>query len=153
VEPVARGLATDRAEVIAFARSADPAFWSEPSVVEGWTNHDLLAHLAGGNDQLLQIILRAVTSRRALERGALDPNTDAENEQRVAERRSWTIEALIEELQRDGHEVQELMSRLMNSDRDVMLADSTMSLGNFLRIVEHERHDHLHLDQLRSSAL
>ena len=117
VRPVAEQLASDRRRVIDFARAAALETWSQPSAVDGWTNKDLLAHLAGGNDQMLQTILRAVTSRTPLDSAALDPDTDAENAARIAERRSWTIDALIAELERDGEEVQQLLSQLTDDRR------------------------------------
>jgi hypothetical protein len=66
VQPVARMHRDDRAAVVAFARAQPAAFWAQPSVVDQWTNQDLLAHLAGGNDQLLQALLRAATGSLAL---------------------------------------------------------------------------------------
>lgn len=129
VRPIASVLWTDRQRVIEFARS--------------------LAHLAGGNDQLVQIILRAVTSREPLAASAMQPDTDAENAARVEERRSWTIDALIAELERDGDEVQELLSRLTDRHKDLQLDGLRLTLGQFLSIVHHERHDMEHLQQMK----
>jgi hypothetical protein len=102
VKPLAGTLARDRSDVIAFACSREPGFWSRPSCVDGWTNHDLLAHLAGGNDQLVQTVLRAVTAGAILPPSDLQPDTDAENARRIEERRAWSIADLIATLERDG---------------------------------------------------
>jgi uncharacterized protein (TIGR03083 family) len=151
VVPVAAKLAADRAAVIEFARSVPPGDWSRPTGDPGWSCKDILAHLAGGNDQLLQTILRAVTAREPVAAAALDPDTDAENARRVAERRPWTVGQLIAELVRDGDEVQQLLSRLSDDDRARSQPGSDMTLGRFLRIVHDERHDDLHLRQLRQA--
>jgi uncharacterized protein (TIGR03083 family) len=149
VRPVAEHLAADRQRVVDFARAAPPEVWAQPSAVDGWTNKDLLAHLAGGNDQMLQTILRAVTSHTALDPAALDPDTDAENDARIAERRSWTIDALITELERDGEEMQSLLAQLTDDDAGVRPGNAKWTLGQLLGIVERERHDREHLVQMQ----
>jgi hypothetical protein len=148
VRPVAAQLAADRARVLEFARAASTELWLQPSAVEGWTKKELLAHLAGGNDQMVQTVLRAVTSHTPLDAKTLDPDTDAENAARVAERRVWTIEELIAELVRGGDEMQELLSQLTDSDADVRLGSARWTLRQLLKVVERERHDHEHLSQI-----
>ncbi|MEX0682767.1 MAG: maleylpyruvate isomerase N-terminal domain-containing protein [Dehalococcoidia bacterium] len=150
VEPVAVVLAEDRRLVIDFTRSVRRDIWEWDSGVEGWTCKDILAHLAGGNDQLSQTLLRKVVACEPLEASVMDVDTDGENARRVAERRSWAVERLIAELQTDGDEVQELLSRLTEDDEQ--LRDGLpMTLGAFLQIVLHERHDWEHLEQLRGA--
>jgi uncharacterized protein (TIGR03083 family) len=149
VQPIAQVLAEDRRAVIDFARSAPAASWDEPGALEGWTRRDILAHLAGGNDQLVQLILRAVTSGEQLDAAQLNPDTDAENARRVAERRVWSIDALISELERDGDEVQSLLSGLTPEHESLKQEGSSFTLGQFLEIVRHERHDFEHLRQMR----
>ena len=147
--PVAEQLAADRRIVIAFARAAPPELWAKPSAIDRWTNKDLLAHLAGGNDQMLQTILRGVTTRADLDPKALDPDTDADNAARIAERREWTVDALIAELERDGEEMQSLLSQLSDDDERLHPAGAKWTLGDLFKIVERERHDVEHLEQMR----
>jgi uncharacterized protein (TIGR03083 family) len=148
VEGTAKVLDSDRGAVVAFVRGVAPAFWDRPSPVEGWANRDLLAHLAGGNDQLLQTLLRAATGRTQLDPGALSLDTDEENAVRIEQRRAWTIEQLIAELERDGAEVQLLLANLRVEDEAKRFEGFDLTLGQFLRIVLRERHDHEHLQQL-----
>lgn len=145
VQPVATVLDEDRRAVIDFAGSVPATAWDEPSALEGWTRKDILAHLAGGNDQLLQILIRAAVAGEDVEPALLDPDTDAENARRVAERRSWTIDALIAELERDGDEVQSLLAQLTREHESLKQPGTTFTLGQFLEIVRHERHDREHL--------
>jgi uncharacterized protein (TIGR03083 family) len=152
VEPITKQLFADAAEVVAFVKAAPSEFWARPSVVDGWLNRDVLAHLAGGNDQMVQTVLRAVVVGEAIDAGVLDPDTDAENEERVRERRSWPIERLLAEFERDGEEMQDLLSKLTDEHSDLRLAGTELTLGKLMRIVEHERHDMLHLEQLRAAV-
>jgi hypothetical protein len=147
---LAEQLAADRVRVIDFAKSAPPAIWEQASGADGWTNKELLAHLAGGNDQMLQTILRAVTSGATLDARDLDPDTDAENAARVAERRTWSIDALIAELKRDGEEMQSLLGQLTDDNALHRPADARWTLAQLFEIVRHERHDAEHLAQMRA---
>lgn len=152
VEPVASQMRSSRRQVIDFARAAPPEFWDRPSVLEGWTNKDLLAHLAGGNDQMLQDILRPVVAGKEVDPKVLEPDTDGENARRVDERRSWSLERLIDALERDGAEMQDLLSRLEESARDIKPGGASWSLEALFRAVYKENHDIEHLEQLRAAA-
>ena len=149
VAEIAETLVEDRRALIAFAREQPLAFWDEASAVEQWTNRDVLAHVSGGNDQLVQIALRGVISRKPLGPEMWSIDTDAANARGVAARRGWPIERLIAELEEDGDELQDLLSELSEDDRTASIGSPTMRLGDFLRIVGEERHDREHLRQLR----
>jgi hypothetical protein len=153
VEPIARLLADDNGELVTFARAAPRDVWDRASEVPGWTNKHILAHLAGGNDQLVQIIVRNVIAREPLDASLLDVDTDAENAARVTERVAWPVRRLIAELEAGEEEMQGLLSQLTEDDRDYRKGGFPMTLGQFLRIVEKERHDMLHLEQLKKTAL
>lgn len=150
VAPTANQLAEDRTEVIAFARSIPEAEWTRLSGVEAWTCKDLLAHLAGGNDQLLQVMLRKAIAGERLEASLMDVDTDRENAMCVAERGDWPVERLIAELEADDEELQHLLSQL-NQDHEHLQDGLPMTLGSFLQIVRHERHDMEHLTQLKAA--
>jgi hypothetical protein len=149
VEPVASQLRESRREVIEFVRARDAFFWPKPSVVEGWTNHDLLAHIGRGNDQMLQDILRAVVAGREVPNEVLEPDTDAENERRVAERRAWAVQRVISELEEAGAEMQELLAGLRAEHAELHPAGASWTLEGLLQVVLAEDHDREHLDQLR----
>jgi hypothetical protein len=151
VASVASRLAQDRAELIAFARSAPAEWWERPSVVDGWLNRDILAHLAGGNDLLLQRLLHSAVTGEPPDPSVFALDTDDENARGVAQRRSWSIPQLIDELERGGAEVQALLAQLTEDDRERRWGGYPITLGRFLHIVEEERHDHEHLEQLRTA--
>jgi hypothetical protein len=79
-------------------------------------------------------------------------DTDAANARGVAARRSWPIERVIAELEEGGEELRELLSELGDEDETASIGSPTMKLGDFVRIVGHERHDREHLRQLRSGG-
>lgn len=149
VAPAAGLLAADRAAVSEFARSLPAEAWDRQSEVEGWTYKHILAHLAGGNDQLFQVILRKVIAREPLDPALLNVDTDAENAARVAERVAWPIDRLLDELDETGDEVLDLLARLTEEDREYRGGAFPMAVGQFVQIVERERHDMIHLAQLR----
>ncbi len=118
-------------------------------MVDEWTNKDILAHLAGGNDLLVQTLLRSLTAGESPDPRTLAPDTDRDNARRVAERRSWSIVQLIAELERDSDEVLGWLSELSDDHRDLAPDGLGMTVGQFLRIVQEEHHDLIHLEQLR----
>ncbi len=150
VAPVAEKLRRDRNDVIEFARSVEPDAWARPSNVENWTCKDILAHLAGGNDQILQQLLRAVVAGENVDPAIFSVDTDAENARAVAEQTRKPVGALIDELVRDGDEIQDLLSSLDES-HEQLKQDLPFTLGQFIQIVEKEGHDLLHLAQLREA--
>ncbi|MEX2227820.1 MAG: maleylpyruvate isomerase N-terminal domain-containing protein [Dehalococcoidia bacterium] len=151
VAPIARTLAQDNRALLEFARAQPLEFWDRASVAEGWRNRDILAHVGGGNDQLLQIVLRATISRKPLGPETFGIDTDDANARGVEERRAWPIDRVIAEIEERQEETQYLFSQLSDTDRDVR-GGSPMTLGDFLRLVQEERHDREHLQQLRASS-
>ena len=151
VKPIAAQLREGRRQVIDFARSAPKQIWDRPSPLEGWTYKDVLAHLAGGNDQMLQKILRSVVAREQIDASILGLDTDAENARGVRERRPRPVQELIDELEADGEETQDLLSRLGEDDQELRQDSAPISLGQFLGLVHAENHDMLHLQELRAA--
>jgi maleylpyruvate isomerase len=152
VQPIADVLAADRARLIAHATSVDATDWDLPSVVDGWTKKHILAHLSGGNDGLVQEVVRRTIARESLPADLLQVDTDAENARRIAEQVALPVDALIRGLTEDREEMLEMLARLRDEDENYREGGFPMTLGDFLRIVQHERHDALHLEQLRADA-
>lgn len=152
VRPIAEVLWRDHRELREFARAMPEDAWRRESVVEGWTCKHILAHLAGGNDQMVQAVLRKVIVREPLDAGILTVDTDAENERRVAERMAWPVARLLDELDAGEEEMQDLLAQLTEDDRDYRGGGFSITLGEFLGAVAEERHDMLHLEQLRKSV-
>ncbi len=151
VEPLAARMRESRLQVIEFALSAPAGIWERPSVLEGWSNKDLLAHIGGGNDQMLQLILRPVAAGRPVEPAVLALDTDAENARAVAARGSWPLTRVIEELEAGGEEMQDLLSCLTEDDQELRPGGATWTLGGLFRAVLAEDHDTEHLTQLRAA--
>jgi uncharacterized protein (TIGR03083 family) len=151
VEPVARQMRAARLEVLDFAKSAPAGFWARPSVLPGWTNKDLLAHIGGGNDQMLQKILRHVVAGEAVPAAVLEMDTDAENAAGVDERRDWSLARITAELQDGGEELDRLFGQLKETDAGLHPGAATWNLGGLFRLILEENHDLEHLEQLRQS--
>ncbi len=152
VEPVAEQMRAARAEVVEFARSMQNGFWElRPRGVEGWTNKDLMAHIGGGNDQMLQMILRAAIANDPIGSSVTTMDTDAENTRGVEERRDWPVERVVAELESTGAEMQALLSKLSDADKDRTLEGLNITLEQLLAVVHAENHDGEHLAQLRAT--
>jgi len=91
--------------------SVDPSRWETASVVTGWSNRDLLAHIATG-DWVLHLHLNSL-----LEAGRVAewPDVDAGNRVRVGERRFTPVATLIEEYLSMRHETMLLLSRMTDT--------------------------------------
>lgn len=88
--------------------SVDPVMWERPSVVAGWSNRDLLAHIATG-DWVFQTHLRSL-----IERGHVAewPDVADGNAERLAERKVSTVGALIEEFLSMRHTTMLLLAQI-----------------------------------------
>jgi hypothetical protein len=146
VEPLARDFREARHDVIAFARAAPGDIWGRPSVADGWSNKDLLAHLAGGTDKQLQKLLRAVVTRQRVD-PAWFGTGETQNAQDIAERRTWPVEKIIDELVADNDEIDGLLSQLRDEHAGGRQKEFDQTLAGALGIfAPHERD---HLDELR----
>jgi uncharacterized protein (TIGR03083 family) len=156
VEPIARRDREGRAELLEFARSVPPDAWDRASPVEGWTYRDVLAHLASDTGKWFAHILRTVLSGKRLDPTRVGPGVDLDpiNARGVAERRGRSIAELIAEIEADGEEHQELLSRLTGDHRDTRQAENPISFGEFLSdnpAGSRGGHDREHLAQLRTA--
>jgi hypothetical protein len=149
VEPIAERMRRTRMEIVALAYALPGSAWSRPSPNEGWTYHDLLAHLADDTDKNLHAALRAIVSGRDID-PVLWKDLDARNERGVTDRRSHSIEQLIEEIERDGEAMQSLLAQLRDEDEHRTQPELRGTFGEFLR-EGLAGHDAPHLDQLRTA--
>ncbi|MBF6599094.1 MAG: maleylpyruvate isomerase N-terminal domain-containing protein [Dehalococcoidia bacterium] len=129
--------------------SIDPMRWEHPSPVLGWSNRELLAHLATG-DWVLQQQLRHVIERGSL---AAWPDVDAGNAQRVHERRFSTHAALVEEYLSMRHETRLLLARLKPKQLGLATSfwwEAQPNAHTLIEYVEHvPAHERAHREQLR----
>lgn len=129
--------------------SIDPARWEHPSPVPGWSNRQLLAHLATG-DWVLQQHLRHVIEHGSL---AAWPDVDAGNAERVRERRFSTHAALVEEYLSMRHETLLLMTRLKPKQLGLRMSFWWQAQPNEHTLLEYLQHfpahERAHREQLR----
>ncbi len=143
VEPFAGDLRRTRAEIADFAGSAPAGFWDSPSPNDGWSNKDLLAHLATSH-WVLQSLLRLAIDGVPFEFSG----PDAGNAERVAERRSLSVPDLIAEVEAEGEETQALLQRITPEHADFRRAGAPRTLAETL--AGFVNHDPYHLNQLRA---
>lgn len=156
VEPIERRDREGRAELLELARSLPAEAWDRASPVEGWTYRDVLAHLASDTGKWFAYILHTVISGERLDPTRVGPGLDIDpiNARGVAERRSRSIAELIAEIEADGDEHQELLSRLKDSHRDTPQAGYRLNFGEFLSenpAGNRGDHDREHVAQLRTA--
>lgn len=144
VGPIAARLRQSRSDIAAFARSAPADVWDRPSANDGWTNKDILAHLATGH-WVIQSLIEHVLAGRPFQFYGPDEG----NAERIAGRRAVAVSDLIAEVEAEGDETQELLSRLTEAHRDFRREGAPRTFGeNLSAFPEHEYH---HLDQLRAA--
>ena len=147
VEPIAERMRRTRAEIVELARSMPVDAWLRPSPNDGWTYHDLLAHVADDTDKNLHAALRAIANGRNIQ-AALWADLDERNTRGVMDRRAHSIEQLIAEIERDGETMQSLLAQLRSEDEHRTQPELHGTFGEFLR-EGLAGHDAAHLEQLR----
>jgi uncharacterized damage-inducible protein DinB len=144
VEPIAAEMRKVRAEIAQFARSAPPALWAKPSPNYGWTNKDLLAHLATSH-WVIQANISACLDARPFR--FIGP--DEGNAERVAVRREASVRELAAEVEAEGEESDQLLSRLTPDHENFRREGTARTLAEILQgLANHDPH---HLRQLRES--
>lgn len=147
VQPAAQALSPDATLYVIY--SVDPARWEAPSPDAGWSNRNLLAHIATG-DWVLQHHLREIVARG---RVAEWPDVAAGNAQRVEERRFSTDAALTDEYLSMRHETMTLLARLKPKHLELEMEFWWEPSPNRHTVLDYvtmfERHDRTHREQLR----
>jgi len=147
VVPVVASLAPDR--VLYVAWSVDPVLWERASGVPGWSNRQLLAHIAVG-DWVLQTHLRHLIEEGA---PAAWPDIDAGNAARIAERALTPCAALLEEYLSMRHETLRLLAQLTPEHVAQPIALAWLPEPEGHTVLEYLQgfhwHDTMHAEQLR----
>ncbi len=156
VEPIARRDREGRAALLGYVRSAPADSWEQPSPVDGWSCRDVLAHIAGDTGKWFSHMLHAALDGQqpGPTRVGPDVDFDAINRRDVEERRDLSLAELIAEIEADGEEHEELLSRLTDDHKEFRLAEYMLSLGELLggnAAGNHGGHDREHLAQLREA--
>ncbi len=156
VEPIARRDREARAELVEFARSFPAEAWDRPSALEGWTCKDVLSHLASDSDKWFAYILHTVLSGGRLDPSRVGPDADVDfiNARGVKERRGRSVVELIAEIEADGEEHNELLSRITDEHKNLRQADYPITFGEFLGdnpALSRGGHDREHLEHMRGA--
>ena len=153
VEPIALRDREGRIALMEFAKSIPADQWHRPSPIEGWTCQDVLAHIAGDTGKWFSHMLHAALDGQQLDPSRVGPGVDVDalNKRDVAERWDRSISELIAEIESDGEEHEELLSRLTDDHEEFRLAAYVLNLGELLggnAAGNHGAHDREHLAQL-----
>jgi uncharacterized protein (TIGR03083 family) len=150
MEPIAAELRDSRSELVAAARAMPESVWQQPSPNEGWTYKDLLAHVAGDTDKNFLTVLRKVLDREPVDLATFTTGVDERNARNIEERRDRTIDELIAEIESDGEEAQELLTRFAEADEAWQPEGLPVAVGDGLRSIagQHERE---HLGHFRAA--
>ena len=154
VEPIAQRDRDGRAALLDYARSAPSDSWQQPSPVDGWQCRDVLAHIAGDTGKWFSHMLYAALNGQQFDPARVGPGVDfdAINKRDVEERRNRSVAELIAEIEADGEEHEELLSRLTDDHKEFRLAEymfSELLGGN--RSGNRGAHDREHLAQMREA--
>ncbi len=134
--------------LVEVARAVEPSKWDESCPYPGWSNKDLLAHLATGYPVRIAWLDSVLEAGRPV----ADIDVDAANAARISERRNATVEQLIEEMVATRGRLLELMGRLKEEHLAVEteVAGWPRGRGPFGEYVkEMSRHDLEHAAELQ----
>ncbi len=108
-------IATARGEVLGLVSGLSREQFDRPTANAGWSVKDTLAHLSSIEGRLRSMWQHALDGQAW---PAADSSVDAYNDRCVAERRSWTPEAIVAELEQGGRETESFLDRLAMDDFD-----------------------------------
>jgi uncharacterized damage-inducible protein DinB len=108
-------IAAARGEVLGLVSRLSPEQFDRPTANAGWSVKDTLAHLSSIEARLRSMWQHALDGQAW---PAEDRSVDAYNDRCVAERRSWTPEAIVAELEQTGRETDGFLDRLAADDLD-----------------------------------
>ena len=156
VEPIGRRDREGRAALLDYVRLAAPGVWEEPSPVDGWNCRDVVAHIAGDSGKWFSHMLHAALDGQQLNPTRVGPGVDGDalNKRDVEERSGRSLAELIAEIEVDGEQHDELLSRLTDDHQEFRLAEYLLSLDEFLSgnaAGNRGGHDLEHLSQLREA--
>ncbi len=147
LEPAVEQLSPDN--VLYVVHSVDPVMWELPSLTQGWTHRDLLAHIATG-DWVFQRHLRSLVETGKV---AQWPDVHAGNAERLAERKVSTVNALIEEYLSMRHGTMLLLAELKPKHVREVLFMPWMPEPHERPMIEYIQwfwmHERTHVDDLR----
>jgi hypothetical protein len=125
---------------------ADDA-WSERALEDGWTYHDVAAHVSS-NEVRLQTRLRSALGEASADELAAVNEIEGWNAKRVEERRGWSVREIADEFQAGRLGTMEVLSRFTGEtlDAEVKLANDTVRASEFVKGLS--RHTSGHAGQL-----
>lgn len=130
-------------DLVAIARAFDQARWDEPSACGGWTNRQLLVHLATGYGVRIAVLQSVLDGT-----SAPDIDADAANARNVERLAGAPIDEIVFELTRTRGRALVLLSRVTTEHLGL-----TTSLGGGKRLREAlpalNQHDLEHAAELR----
>jgi hypothetical protein len=151
LEPAAERWQRVTEYLVTLARAVDPPKWHETSLYPGWSNKDLLAHLASG----YAVRIAHLESLIATGCPAASFDVVATNEERVSERRETPVEQLIEEMIAVRDRILGLMGQLREENLvvETEVAGWPKGRGPFGEYVkEMSRHDLEHAAELQRTV-
>lgn len=108
-------IAAARGELLGLVSRLSPEQFDRSTANAGWSVKDILAHLSSIEARLRSMWQHALDGRPW---PADDSSVDAYNERCVAERRPWTPQAIVAELEQSGRETESFLDRLAPADLD-----------------------------------
>ena len=108
-------IAAARGEILGLVSRLSPEQLNRSTANAGWSVKDTLAHLSSIEARLRSMWQHALDGQAW---PAHDSSVDAYNDRCVAERRSWTPEAIVAELEQGGRETESFLNRLTPEDLD-----------------------------------
>jgi hypothetical protein len=142
-------VAAARGEALGLVSGLSPEQFDRPTANAGWAVKDRLAHLSSIEGRLRSMWQHALDGQAW---PAADSSVDAYSDRCVAERRSWTPEAIVAELEQGGRETERFLDRLATDDLDRQWdhpTRATLTIQALAEIVA--RHLRAHREELQTA--
>ncbi len=128
--------------------SVDDHAWNEPSPDPGWTNKDLLAHVAS-NELRVHVRLRGLLGEATEEEKAEVDDVDGWNQRQVEARRHLSVRQLVDEMAANRYQTLLILARL---EPEHLRRPVALSGGRSCSLLEYidmfTAHESLHAGQL-----
>ena len=138
-----------RRSLIDLVQNLDAESLALPTCCEGWSVKDILAHLSAGEAGLLQRARNAANGESTVPAPGF--NLNQHNQERIEQRRDWSVTQLVAEMNQNRAETLKFMETVPEEHLDRMgqLGPRQLTAGQIIAHIAH--HEIEHAEHIRTA--